>query len=166
MFCNKCGSALDATSRCPSCGAVAIGATQSSGYAGPAAVYVESKLVRRLPVLAVLLIIYGVLEALRAAAAQFFAHLSRFWLTGPDWSHWIGPWVLGWIFVWSVAMAVLAFIAAWGLHERLSWGRIVSIAAAIFALFHPPFGTILGIYTLVLLLPADAAAQYDRVARI
>lgn len=128
--------------------------------------YGPSKLERRLPVIAVLWIVYGVLELLRAAAVQFFLHLSRFWFGGPDWSHWVGPWVLGWVVAWSVFSAVLAFIAAWGLYERLLWGRTAGIVAAIFALLHFPFGTILGIYTLILLLSAQTADEYSRLARV
>src|SRR3954447_9689252 len=39
-------------------------------------------------------------------------------------------------------------------------GRVVAIVSAVFALAHPPFGTILGAYTLVVLLSADAATNY------
>jgi len=41
---------------------------------------------------------------------------------------------------------------------------IVLIVIGILAIFHPPFGTALGIYTLWVLLPADAAAEYDRLS--
>ena len=166
MFCNKCGAALDHSSAsCPRCGTLTLGPIQPAGCFPPN-VYAESKLMRRLPVVAVLWIVYGVLETLRAAAVQFFLHLSRFWISGPDWSHWVGPWVLGWVVAWSLFSAALAFIAAWGLFERLLWGRTAGIAASIFAILHPPFGTVLGIYTLVLLLSREAADQYARVAHI
>lgn len=166
MFCNQCGAAIQAGSiQCSRCGTAIVRAARPTGYPIPAA-YGPSKLERRLPIVAVLWVVYGVLELLRAAAVHLFLHLSRFWLAGPDWSHWVGPWVLGWVVAWSVFSAVLAFVAAWGLNERLLWGRTAGIVASIFAILHPPFGTILGIYTLVLLLSGEAADQYARVARI
>jgi len=166
MFCNKCGEAMNAgVEHCPRCGATA-GVGVPHAYTGLTNTFTQSKLERRIPVVAVLWIIYGVLETLRAAAVQFFLHLSRWWVAGPDWSNWAGPWVLGWIVAWSLFSAVLAFLAAWGLYERRLWGRSAAIAAAIFAILHPPFGTILGIYTLVLLLSNNAADEYVRSARI
>jgi hypothetical protein len=96
---------------------------------------------------------------------HFFTRLAHFWLSGPDWSQWAGPWVFGWIFAWSLFSAVLGFIAAWGLYERAFWGRTVAILAAVFGLFHPILGTILGVYTLVVLLSGNAGVHYDRVAR-
>jgi len=45
-------------------------------------------------------------------------------------------------------------------------GRVVAIVSAVFALAHPPFGTILGAYTLVVLLSADAATNYERMVRL
>jgi 4-amino-4-deoxy-L-arabinose transferase-like glycosyltransferase len=48
-------------------------------------------------------------------------------------------------------------------HER--WARVAGIALGILALVHPPFGTLLGIYTLWVLLSHDAGA-YDRLARM
>jgi hypothetical protein len=166
MFCNKCGVALDAASQyCPRCGAPA--AVQPAVSAVPGALrYTESNLVRRLPVLAILWIIYGVFETARAAAVHFFARMSHPWFAGPNWSQWAGPWVLGWLVAWSSFNAVLAFVAAWGLHERRSWGRTTAIVAAVFALAHPLLGTVLEVYTLVVLLSGDAGRQYDSLARV
>jgi hypothetical protein len=48
-------------------------------------------------------------------------------------------------------------------HER--WARMTAIVLGIIALFHPPFGTALGIYTLWVLLPAESAAEYGRMTQ-
>jgi hypothetical protein len=48
-------------------------------------------------------------------------------------------------------------------HER--WARTTAIVIGILALFHPPFGTALGIYTLWVLLPGESAAEYDRMSQ-
>jgi ABC-type spermidine/putrescine transport system permease subunit II len=103
-----------------------------------------------------------VFEAIKAAAAHFLLRFSGFWVMGPDW---MGVWGLGWIVAWALLSAVLALIAAWGLYERRPWGRTAGIISAVFALVHPLFGTVLGIYTLVLLLSGEAADQYARLAR-
>jgi hypothetical protein len=44
------------------------------------------------------------------------------------------------------------------------WARIAAIVLGVLALFHPPFGTALGIYTLWVLLSGDAGTEYDRMA--
>jgi hypothetical protein len=167
MFCNKCGAQLDGGGQfCPNCGA-AVGVVPSPSYSASAPVASsEPKLARRLSLLVALWTIYGILEALRAAAFHFFAGMSRFgWWSGGDWSGWAGHWVWGWILGVAVLSAGLAFAAAFGLYERASWGRGVAIVAAIFALIHPLLGTILGVYTLVLMLSGDAAEQYNRLVR-
>ena len=167
MFCNKCGAQLDGAGQfCPKCG-VAVGVVPHAAYSGSAPVaYSEPKLARRLFLLVVLWTIYGVLEALRAAAFHFFTGSSRYpWWSGGDWSGWAGHWVLGWILGMALLSAGLAFAAAFGLHERTSWGRGIAIVAAIFALIHPLLGTILGVYTLVVMLSGDAAEQYRRLVR-
>ncbi|MHB8411626.1 MAG: hypothetical protein ACYDDI_06725 [Candidatus Acidiferrales bacterium] len=64
-----------------------------------------------------------------------------------------------------VLQAGLAFVAAWGLLERQSWGRIVGIIAAVLSLLQIPFGTALGIYTLWVLLPASSEVEYRNLAR-
>jgi hypothetical protein len=42
----------------------------------------------------------------------------------------------------------------------------VAIIAGILALWHIPFGTALGIYTLWVLLPATSEAEYRNLARV
>jgi zinc-ribbon domain len=161
MFCNKCGARVEESAPyCANCGAV-------TGTASPAVNYGESKLARRLSLLTVFWTIYGILQLFRAAAAHFFARAARFsWWSGPDWSQWAGPWVFAWVVCWALIGAALAFATAWGLHERQSWGRGVAIVAAVFGLIHPLLGTVLGVYTLVVMLSADAAEQYSRLARV
>ncbi|HEU5410708.1 MAG TPA: zinc ribbon domain-containing protein [Candidatus Acidoferrales bacterium] len=64
-----------------------------------------------------------------------------------------------------VLQAALAFFAGWGLLERQSWSRIVAIIAGILSLWHIPFGTALGVYTLWVLLPASSEAEFRHLAR-
>src|SRR5207245_10130418 len=55
--------------------------------------------------------------------------------------------------IFVLSKALLGFAAGWGLLRREGWARIVALIGAFLALFHPPFGTALGIYTLWVLLP-------------
>ena len=54
-------------------------------------------------------------------------------------------------------------IVAWGLHERTQWGRIFAIVIAFLSLLKFPFGTALGIWTLVLLLGYRNATLYRQL---
>jgi hypothetical protein len=49
------------------------------------------------------------------------------------------------------------------LLRRASWARILAIVAAFLALIHPIGGTILGIYTLWVLLPAASGQEYEQM---
>lgn len=46
------------------------------------------------------------------------------------------------------AVAVFQFVAGWALLKGLTWGRPLTMAVAIVALFSFPFGTAYGIYAL------------------
>jgi hypothetical protein len=61
--------------------------------------------------------------------------------------------------------AVIGIVAGWGLLERQPWARMLAIVLACFSLLDMPFGTALGIYTLVVLLPAGSEEEYRRMAR-
>ena len=73
-------------------------------------------------------------------------------------------WLVPVIAVATVVSASLAAFAGWSLLTRQSWGRVVAIVAAFFALLKFPFGTVLGIYTLVVLLRRGAAEEYEALA--
>jgi hypothetical protein len=75
---------------------------------------------------------------------------------GPPLMHLLG---FGFLFV-----AAAAFLTGWGLLQRRPWARTLAIVLGVLALFHPPFATALGIYTLWVLLPSDAAQEYNRLA--
>ena len=56
-------------------------------------------------------------------------------------------------------MALPGIIAGYGLLKRRSWGRVLAIVVAVLSLFNVPFGTVLGIYALWVLLQ-QAANEY------
>jgi hypothetical protein len=70
---------------------------------------------------------------------------------------------LGWVAL--VIRVSLAIAAGIGLQQKAPWGRWVAIVAAFLMLFHLPFGTAMGIWTLVVLLNAPSAAGYEAMAQ-
>lgn len=52
----------------------------------------------------------------------------------------------------------------WGLMEKEPWARTAALVLGFLILLHAPFGTALGIYTLWVLLPQHASAEYQRLA--
>jgi hypothetical protein len=61
-----------------------------------------------------------------------------------------------------VAFALPGLAAGYGLLTLKPWARPLTIVLGILDLFRIPFGTILGIYTLWVLLSADGAAEFRR----
>lgn len=64
-------------------------------------------------------------------------------------------WVTGCFTFMAILLAILAvpsIVAGWGLSQRKSWARIVTIIIAAISLPHVPVGTALGIYALVVML--------------
>jgi hypothetical protein len=76
---------------------------------------------------------------------------------------WFLPGILHLVWVFLVMRFALAIAAAWGLMERAPWGRIVAIVAAFLSLLRFPFGTVLGIWTLIVLLGYRNAQLYEQL---
>jgi uncharacterized membrane protein (DUF2068 family) len=70
--------------------------------------------------------------------------------------------VVGWMLL---AGSILGLVTGWGLLQREPWARGLAVVMACLNLVHMPFGTILGIYTLWVLLPAASEQEYRSVAR-
>jgi Na+/H+-dicarboxylate symporter len=73
-------------------------------------------------------------------------------------------WLVPLITAVLVGRAILCLAAGISLLRRASWARILAIVTAFLALIHPITGTILGIYTLWVLLPAASGQEYDQMA--
>jgi hypothetical protein len=103
-----------------------------------------------------------------AFANAFLGGRFGYWMHGP-WTN--GPMPPGWPFsfalhfawIYIVMRAALALAAGWGLWERSPWGRIVAIVAAFFCLLKFPFGTALGIWTLVVLMGYRNTTLYEQL---
>ena len=76
---------------------------------------------------------------------------------------WFGHALFSLIWFKLLFRSALAVFVAWGLHERASWARIVAIVLSFLSLFAFPFGTALGIWTLVVLLGYRNATLDDQL---
>ena len=80
----------------------------------------------------------------------------------------VGATVLGFagiavtLFAGTLAAAFLA--TAWGLFKLKPWARIVGIVMAALCLTSLPFGTIFGVYALIILFKKDTEALFTRTA--
>ena len=170
MYCSGCGQVLvPGQAVCPQCGRPVAAPVppmpglqfQLESYAG------------KVKALSVVWFIYAGFSMLTGLAGLAFANAflgGRFgyWMHGP-WAN--GPMSSGWPFslalhfawIYIVLRAGLALAAGWGLWERQPWGRIVAIVAAFFSLLKFPFGTALGIWTLVVLMGYRNTTLYEQL---
>jgi len=77
--------------------------------------------------------------------------------------------ILGIIGTWGglffVALALPGFAAGYGLLKRKEWGRILAIVVAFVHLINFPLGTLLGVYTLWVLLQTSAGEYFGAAPR-
>lgn len=165
MFCNHCGGRLQGDSLfCGSCG---------KPVAGAPAAPVARRAVQHVRLLAIFWIVFSALRLLgggaRIASARFIQGFGDRWLDG---------WMVGWPIreilppmlafsgAWTVLAAMAGLAAGAGLLERQSWARVLAMVLAFFALFSPPLGTALGIYTLWVLLGTKADGGFRGASRL
>jgi hypothetical protein len=158
MFCNRCGMQLQPDFRlCPKCGA-AVGA--------PAAVSLPAgRLQRHLRTLGILWIIVGVLWVIPSLVLMGISHAPHFMMGDEMFTHAFMPPLMFSLGIVFLVIAAGGVLVGWGLMNHERWARMTAIVVGILALFHPPLGTALGIYTLWVLLPAESAAEYDRMSQ-
>ncbi len=164
MFCNKCGAPLQADYRvCPKCGNPIQGSVSSLPVYVPQQ---RSRVARHLQVLAVLWMIVAAFWLIPAIAMLVLGSVAHAFIPfGNAVGRFLGPPLLHLLGFGFLFVAAAAFMAGWGLTQRRPWARTLTIVLGVFALFHPPFATALGIYTLWVLLPAEAAQEYTQLAR-
>jgi hypothetical protein len=157
MFCNRCGAQLQADfNLCPKCG-------NPVSAGGPGSTF-PTRLEKHLRILGILWIVVGVLGIIPSLAVMAISHHPHFLLGDEVFSRPFMPplmFSMGSIFFLVAAGGILV---GWGLMNREGWARIAAIVVAFLAVFHPPFGTAMGIYTLWVLLPNHARAEYERLS--
>jgi hypothetical protein len=171
MFCNHCGGEVQPNQRfCSSCGKAATAAAPPP----VPPVYAPSstgRVTRHVKMLAVFWIALSALNLLkgggRLMGARVIGLWGRSWFDDASYGFPVGeilPGLLSAMGMVSLVLAAAGFVVGFGLMERRPWARTMAIVVAIIALLHPILGTILGIYTLWVLLPGDAETEYGRMA--
>ena len=170
MFCSGCGHELDTGQRtCAKCGWAAPAALPPV-LPAPGFEYELACYAGKVRVLGILWLVWAGLSVLFGFAALNFMHAffsGGFgpWGGGghPMFPNWFGPALIHFAWLMILLHAVVSAIAGWGLLERTQWGRILAIIAAVVNLLKVPFGTALGIATLIILLGYRNSTQYDNL---
>ena len=158
MFCNQCGSQLQPEfNLCPKCGAAVGGRAAIPAPMG--------RLQRHLRTVGILWIVVGVLWVIPSLVLMGISHAPHLMMGDDMFTHAFMPPMMFSMGVIFLALAAGGILVGWGLMNHERWARMTAIVLGILALFHPPFGTALGIYTLWVLLPAESAAEYDRMTQ-
>lgn len=169
MYCSACGRALNAgESACPQCGRPVAPTVPIPGLQ-----FEVERYASKIKTLSVFWFIYAALGFILGIAGltfakAFFSGGFGPWANGP-WPHgpmppfFANPMFLHFIWLILLLRCLLAFAAAWGLMEHAQWGRLVAIIVAIFSLIKFPFGTALGIATLIILLGYRNSTLYDQL---
>jgi hypothetical protein len=159
MFCNQCGTPVQSDyNLCPKCG-------QPLNRVIPPPP-ITHRLERHLHILGILWIIIGVLFLIPSLLMMSAGGLAHMFIPGEAMvAHVLGPFML---FLFGGTLLILGvggILVGRGLMQHSPWARVAALILGVLALFHPPFGTALGIYTLWVLLSEDAGQQYERMAR-
>jgi hypothetical protein len=157
MFCDRCGVALQPNVlACPQCG---------RRLGDPVSAIAQSRLEGHLQTLGILWIVVGVLFAIPSIIFVVLGSSVLFFIRHQPPIAAIGPIVLyliaGSLFILAIGGVSLGI----GLTRRTAWARVAGIILGALALFHPPFGTALGIYTLWVLLPDEHGYEYQYLSR-
>ncbi len=168
MYCSGCGRALEPGQVvCPQCNRPVVPAAPVP----PPVPNFQFELARyagKVRVLGILWLAYAGLSLVLGTFGLLFLH-SMFsggfgpWGHGPMPQMWFFPALLRFAWVFVAGRAILSGVAGWGLLERTQWGRILAIVVAIISLIKVPFGTALGIATLVILLGYRNSTLYDQL---
>lgn len=157
MFCARCGTQMEpGYSVCPKCGREVGDLVRAVAY---------TRLDRHLHTLAILWIVIGGLFFIPAVGLAVFGGSAHFVLHREEPIAGLLPVLL------YVAAGTLALLAAGGvfvglgLTQKRPWARAAAIVLGVLALFHPPFGTALGVYTLWVLLSDESGIEYQYLAR-
>lgn len=172
MYCTKCGAAMrEGMAFCAQCGVGAGAGAPAAGPGQPAAAAAQTgpvpgrvdRLSEHLHIVAILWVATGVLRLMMGWGGWAFMEGMREFFDDLPFHGWrfIGSGFLG----FGVLRGVAALAAGWGLYNREPWARTLALILAFFSLGSVPLGTILGIYTLWVLLPAESKMRYGQMAQ-
>ena len=162
MFCDGCGTAVQpGQAFCSRCGKQVV---------GPVTVMqpVPGRVQGHVHLLGIMWLAMSAFNAvggvvLYILANTLFAHLHEMGAPPDAPVGFLRP-LLSVIGILILAKAAVGFIAGWGLLQREPWARVVVLVLAFISLFHIPFGTAIGVYTMWVLLPSQSQQEYDALA--
>jgi len=171
MFCQYCGNALDEGARfCKSCGkAVPDPATAPRVFAlDPFQV-----LGHHVRVLAIVWLAYSIFHIIMAVWILAFSYYLLPAMQGA-FAHTNTPFpfpifrFLHLIYaisaIYGVATGIVGICAGVALLQRKRNARVLAIVAAFVSVISFPFGTAAAVYTLIVLMPGNAARDYEHIA--
>jgi hypothetical protein len=159
MYCNGCGAPIAADQAvCSRCGTSVIGAR--------AAVAARTRVAGHVQLIAIFWFVIAVISGLIPMAVMLvLSGVVSGILRGQEpIARLLAPGLFMVLALLFAVHTVLSFLTGWGLYKLRPWGRTLALVMAFLALIHPPFGTALGIYTLVVLLPVAAGDEYQRMS--
>lgn len=159
MFCQQCGTQLQSDfTVCPRCG-------RPAQAAAPAPVR-AFRLQEHLRTLGILWMVLGGLTLLPAFFLMFLSSVIHIAIPFSNTvARNLGPLVMMIIGGSLLLVGASGLLVGWGLMQHQPWARVPAIIVGVLALFHPPLLTVLGIYTLWVLLGQNADLEYQRLAR-
>jgi hypothetical protein len=155
MFCDGCGNPVQPDQAfCCHCGKRIVGTVALMPQS-------RARVRQHLKLLGILWLAYSAFNAvgglLGLIAYNMFAHRLN-----------VPPFVLPLMhgFIWFMMLKSAAGLAAgFGLIQRESWARPLALVLAFISLFiNIPIGTVLGIYTMWVLLPSESEQEYTAIA--
>ena len=157
MFCDQCGTEIQANyNHCPKCGRV---------LRWPTAAIAQSRLETHLRIVGILWVVIGALWLIPCMIMMILSGVAGYAIPASNIiGRHLGPAVLMIIGSFCLLIGAGGVCIGWGLMQRQSWARIAAIILSVIAIFHPPFGTALGIYTLWVLLADEGGMEYQRMA--
>lgn len=158
MFCDGCGAAVQpGQTFCSKCGKQIVGPVTA----------IQPRRGRVQEHVHLLGIIWLAISAFNAVggvvvyilANTLFAHLHG--MGAPEApTSFLRP-LLSVIGILILAKAACGFITGWGLLHREAWARSMALVMAFISLFNIPFGTVVGVYTMWVLLPGQSQQEYE-----
>ena len=158
MYCDRCGTQLpDNAHFCSTCGK-ALG-----GFAAaPTAPSGAGRVARHVRILGILWLVLSGFRLIPGLAMMALFGPGRRFIPGvPFFVHSLVSGI-GFFFVVG---AIVGLAAGWGLIQRESWARMLSIVMGAVNLVDLPFGTAIGVYTLWVLLPPESEREYREATR-
>ena len=159
MFCDGCGTRVEpGQAFCSKCGKQIVGVIAPQPYPG--------KVQRHVHLLAILWLAFSAFNTLGGLfllilGNVLFPHLHEMQDVPRDVPTGFLTALFTALGIIILAKAALGFAAGWGLLQRETWARTLTLVLAFISLFlNIPLGTAMGVYTMWVLLPSSSEQEY------